>query len=464
VFDRVATTGTVWLGLSIGCAQCHDHKFDPILQKEYYQFFAFFNNQEEPNLTLYEPGIDAVSLKDERRQTEAMQREIVKNADAGVSDWESHLESGQQDALPADIQKILQTEKSARTTPQNLALYAAGPGAADATFQMAQQRLQQIDKLLEANVTTMVMKELATPRKTTVFVQGDFTRPSDEVTCGTPAALHPLSRNVDAINRLDLAKWIVAPDNPLTSRVIVNRVWQQYFGRGLVETENDFGLQGSSPSHPELLDWLAVEFRDRGWSLKELHRVIVTSATYRQSSAVRADLQEKDPGNYLLARQLVERGVRFVQLYHTNRDHHGGPTENLEQHLPSVSKEIDQPCMALVRDLEQRGLLDDTIVIWGGEFGRTPMGEVRESTGRNHHIDAFTMWFAGGGFKPGVTFGETDEFGFGPVDRSVHVRDIHATLLHQMGISHERLTVRAQGLDFRLTGVLPARIVDEVLV
>ena len=142
VFDRVATTGTVWLGLSIGCAQCHDHKFDPILQKEYYQFFAFFNNQEEPNLTLYEPGIDAVSLKDERRQTEAMQREIVKNADAGVSDWESHLESGQRDALPADIQKILQTEKSARTAPQNLALYAAGPGAADATFQMAQQRLQ----------------------------------------------------------------------------------------------------------------------------------------------------------------------------------------------------------------------------------------------------------------------------------------------------------------------------------
>jgi hypothetical protein len=178
----------------------------------------------------------------------------------------------------------------------------------------------------------------------------------------------------------------------------------------------------------------------------------------------------QDPGessfarNCLLARRLVERGVRFVQLYHTNWDHHGGPTENLEQHLPSVSKEIDQPCMALVRDLERRGLLDDTIVIWGGEFGRTPMGEVRESTGRNHHIDAFTMWFAGGGFKPGVTFGETDEFGFGPVDRSVHVRDIHATLLHQMGISHERLTVRAQGLDFRLTGVLPARIVDEVLV
>ena len=177
----------------------------------------------------------------------------------------------------------------------------------------------------------------------------------------------------------------------------------------------------------------------------------------------------KDPGessfarNCLLARRLVERGVRFVQLYHTNWDHHGGPTENLEQHLPVISQEIDQPGMALIRDLEQRGLLEDTIVIWGGEFGRTPMGELRESTGRNHHIDAFTMWFAGGGFKPGISFGETDEFGFGPVGPSVHVRDIHATLLHQLGINHERLTVRAQGLDFRLTGVLPARVVQEVL-
>ncbi len=177
----------------------------------------------------------------------------------------------------------------------------------------------------------------------------------------------------------------------------------------------------------------------------------------------------KDPGeasfarNCLLARRLVERGVRFVQLYHTNWDHHGGTTENLEEHLPSVSRDIDRPCMALIRDLEQRGLLDDTIVIWGGEFGRTPMGEVRESTGRNHHIDAFTMWFAGGGFKPGVTFGETDEFGFGPVSNPVHVRDIHATLLHQMGIPHEKLSIRAQGLDFKLTGVLPARVVHEVL-
>ena len=167
--------------------------------------------------------------------------------------------------------------------------------------------------------------------------------------------------------------------------------------------------------------------------------------------------------NCLLARRLVERGVRFVQLYHTNWDHHGGPTENLEEHLPSISREIDQSGAALVLDLQRRGLLEDTIVVWGGEFGRTPMGEVRESTGRNHHIDAFTMWFAGGGFKPGMSFGQTDEFGFGPIDHSVHVRDIHATLLHQFGLHHERLSIRSQGLDFRLTGVQPARVVHEVL-
>jgi hypothetical protein len=167
--------------------------------------------------------------------------------------------------------------------------------------------------------------------------------------------------------------------------------------------------------------------------------------------------------NCLLARRLVERGVRFIQLYHTNWDHHGGPTENLEEHLPSISREIDRSGAALVLDLKRRGLLEDTIVVWGGEFGRTPMGEVRESTGRNHHIDAFTMWFAGGGFRPGTSFGETDEFGFGPIDHSVHVRDIHATLLHQLGLHHERLSIRSQGLDFRLTGVQPARVVHEVL-
>ncbi|HEX5102443.1 MAG TPA: DUF1501 domain-containing protein [Pirellulaceae bacterium] len=167
--------------------------------------------------------------------------------------------------------------------------------------------------------------------------------------------------------------------------------------------------------------------------------------------------------NCLLARRLVERGVRFIQLYHTNWDHHGGPSENLETHLPAICKEIDQPAAALIRDLKRRGLFDSTIVIWGGEFGRTPMGEVRESTGRNHHIDAFTMWFAGGGFKAGQVYGKTDELGFGAVENPVHVHDLHATILHQLGFDHERLSVKLQGLDFRLTGVNPAKVVRDLV-
>jgi hypothetical protein len=167
--------------------------------------------------------------------------------------------------------------------------------------------------------------------------------------------------------------------------------------------------------------------------------------------------------NCLLARRLVERGVRFVQLYHTNWDHHGGPTENLEKHLPEVCGQVDRASSALVLDLERRGLLDDTIVVWGGEFGRTPMGEKRESTGRNHHIDAFTMWFAGGGFRPGLVHGETDEFGFAPVAGGLHLRDIHATLLDCLGLDHQRLAVRFQGLDYKLTGVKPARVAKELV-
>lgn len=157
--------------------------------------------------------------------------------------------------------------------------------------------------------------------------------------------------------------------------------------------------------------------------------------------------------NCLLARRLVERGVRFVQLYHTNWDHHGGPSENLEKHLPAVCKEVDQPSAALVLDLKQRGLLEDTLVIWGGEFGRTPMGEVRSTTGRDHHIDAYSMWAAGGGMKPGLIHGATDELGLGTIEGAKHVHDLQATILHLLGMDHERLTFRFQGRDFRLTDI-----------
>src|SRR5438876_1631347 len=154
--------------------------------------------------------------------------------------------------------------------------------------------------------------------------------------------------------------------------------------------------------------------------------------------------------NCLLARRLVERGVRFIQLYHTDWDHHGSGGVNLNEGLDRVCKETDQPAAALVRDLKQRGLLDQTLVVWGGEFGRTPMGEIRETVGRNHHIDTYTMWLAGGGIKPGLNLGSTDELGFGPAEDRVHVHDIQATILHLLGLDHLKLTYRFQGRAFRL--------------
>jgi hypothetical protein len=156
--------------------------------------------------------------------------------------------------------------------------------------------------------------------------------------------------------------------------------------------------------------------------------------------------------NCLLARRLVERGVRFVQLYHTDWDHHGDANLNLE-HLPGICREVDQPIAALIRDLKQRGLLDETLVIWGGEFGRTPMGERRVTVGRNHHIEAFTMFAAGAGIRPGITVGSTDELGFSPIEGRIHVHDLQATILHLLGLDHLRLTYRFQGRDFRLTDV-----------
>ena len=179
----------------------------------------------------------------------------------------------------------------------------------------------------------------------------------------------------------------------------------------------------------------------------------------KSESKATLDLYGAKPGessfanNCLLARRLVERGTRFVQLYHSSWDHHGGPTETLTKHLTEATHQIDQPCAALIKDLKMRGLLDDTLVIWGGEFGRTPMTEKRDTPGRNHHIDAFCMWFAGGGVKAGHVVGETDEFGFGAVKDECHVHDLHATILHLLGLNHEKLTFRFQGLDMRLTGV-----------
>jgi hypothetical protein len=302
VFDRVATTGTVWLGLSVGCAQCHDHKFDPIEQKEYYRLFAFLNNQDEPTMKVFDPSVDVSGLTAEFNSLEKKLKDYMSEHASDLAAWEAGLTPATKKSLSGALLKTLEVPKAKRTFVQNRSLFAAGIGGVG-PFREANDRYNELDTLLNQGVTTLVLKELPKPRKTTVFIKGDFTRPADEVTPGTPAVLHPLEGAPELPTRLDLARWIVSPKNPLTARVIANRVWQQYFGRGIVETENDFGLQGTPPSHPELLDWLATELVQKGWSLKELHRTIVTSHTYRQSSRERGDVKEKDPNNVMLARQ-----------------------------------------------------------------------------------------------------------------------------------------------------------------
>lgn len=172
----------------------------------------------------------------------------------------------------------------------------------------------------------------------------------------------------------------------------------------------------------------------------------------------------KKPGSFasncLMARRMIERGVRFVQLYHRGWDNHG----NLPSNIPKQCKDIDQPQSALINDLEQRGLLDDTLVIWGGEFGRTvySQGSLQDDYGRDHHGRCFTMWMAGGGIKPGAVIGETDDYGYNIVRDPVHIHDLHATLLHCLGFDHERLTYRYQGRDFRLTDV-HGKVVNSLL-
>jgi len=157
--------------------------------------------------------------------------------------------------------------------------------------------------------------------------------------------------------------------------------------------------------------------------------------------------------NCLLARRLVERGTRFVQLYHADWDHHGNKETHLGKPLDDICGQVDQPAAALVRDLKQRGLLKDTLVVWSGEFGRTPMGEPRELVGRDHHIDAYSLWMAGGGVKAGYAHGRTDEIGYNAVEDVVHVHDLQATILHLLGLDHLKLTYKFQGRNFRLTDV-----------
>jgi hypothetical protein len=312
VMDRVNTFGTAFLGLSLACAQCHDHKFDPLRQKDYYQIYAFFNNTVEDGHGESRPGgalvfnaqgePELILAEDVRAAAAALRKHMDKFA-AEVEAWrqaqpaESRRKKGNSTRAALDVPWEKQSFNQRRAV-----FPLARPD--DAAFKALAARYTELDRRHNGAVSTLVMQELPQPRESVLFVKGDFTRPGEKVAPGTPPVL-PAFRPADPARptRLDLARWTVDPAHPLTARVFVNRVWQQYFGRGLVETENDFGTQGEPPTHPELLDWLATEFVRAGWSLKLLHRLIVTSATYRRASPARPDLELKDPLNKLLARQ-----------------------------------------------------------------------------------------------------------------------------------------------------------------
>jgi len=309
VMDRVNTFGTAFLGLTVACAQCHDHKFDPITQKEYFQLYAFFNNTVEDGHGKSTPG-GALAFPLEVEAPAALLREIAEaKADlesylspkgSEIVAWVDGLTREARGRLSDRVRDILPTPWAEQTLAQKRTVYAAFDSK-DADFRSRNQALTRLEAREPKPVTTLVMSELPEPRESFVFIKGDFTRHGETVTPGTPAILPPLPAGKP--NRFDLAQWVVDPAHPLTARVTINRIWQQYFGRGLVETENDFGTQGELPTHPELLDWLATEFIAQGWSMKAMHRLIVTSATYQQSSHVRPELELADPINKLLARQ-----------------------------------------------------------------------------------------------------------------------------------------------------------------
>jgi Protein of unknown function (DUF1553)/Protein of unknown function (DUF1549)/Planctomycete cytochrome C len=304
VVDRVNTTMQVWMGTTFGCAQCHNHKYDPFSQKEYYRVFAIFNNtadanSEEPSLEVPRIGREAEFGALSGRLAEAKRRleEETKRVDSGRPEWEKTVDRSR---LPKEVAEVVALAAEKRSGPQADALSAyhrsTSAGWADRDAEVKRLRAE-LDLVA---TTTLVMKESA-PRPTHVAIRGEYQNRGEPVTPGIPAALHQAHPGTK-LDRLGLARWVVDPANPLAARVAVNRLWQEIFGIGIVETSEEFGTQGEPPSHPELLDWLATEYIRLGWDTKRLLKEIVTSSTYRQSSRVDDELARRDPYNRLLAR------------------------------------------------------------------------------------------------------------------------------------------------------------------
>jgi hypothetical protein len=304
------------MGLTMGCAKCHSHKYDPITHDEYYRFYAFFNQSADNDQPDESPVIPAPTpeIAAQVRQSDAQIAALRKKLEglgsapamaAAQAKWESSLappNAAARKGVPQEVLAILDTPAGKRSQPQAEALAQHFRSIAP-EFKPLRDAIAALEKAKPKVPSLPVMVELPANRRRTTRIlrKGNFLDPGEPVEPGIPRALHPFPPGAPK-DRLGLAQWLVDPTNPLAARVAVNRFWAQLFGVGLVETEEDFGTQGEPPSHPELLDWLAVRYRHSGWDTKALLKQIVTSSTYRQSSKVRPELREKDPRNRLLGR------------------------------------------------------------------------------------------------------------------------------------------------------------------
>ena len=326
--DRLNTVANTWLGLTVGCAQCHDHKYDPVSQREFYAMFAFFHNAVERDIEaplpgelgpylrtapayrsglrgiLEKHGVPVLQAEWRERMIAAMDNPGARTDwDHSVTEWRAANDRADWllRAPPHEL-TLLEREKIAvwflgRSGPDIAKDEALGERLMEARSEVAALQREAYEV---ARAYTMVERREPVPAR--LALRGDYRALGSEVPPAVPAVLPPLPGGPKPA-RLMLAEWIASASNPLTARVEVNRIWQELFGRGLVETPENFGTQGEPPSHPELLDWLASEFVRLGWSRKRIVRLIVTSSTYRQASAERQDAQERDPGNAWISRQ-----------------------------------------------------------------------------------------------------------------------------------------------------------------
>jgi hypothetical protein len=313
--DRVRNVSTVWLATTLGCTECHDHKFDPFLTREFYSLAAFFADVKEIPVGRQEqtplPNPDqAARMQRLDAQMAPLQKILDKQTpelDASQAKWEATVRLIEMRGKPKNLVDILLLEPGKRSPAQKQALAAYYRGIAPELASVRRQLAglqQQKDQLTKA-VPTSLVSIAVDPRVMRVLPRGNWLDDSGAiVAAGVPASLGPLPVMDRRATRLELAQWMMGRDNPLVARVFVNRLWKLLFGQGIVKTLDDFGAQGAWPTHPELLDWLAVEFRDSGWNVKHMIRLMVMSATYRQSSALDETLRQRDPYNGLLARQV----------------------------------------------------------------------------------------------------------------------------------------------------------------